>query len=698
MVESVQTTDLPAAAPWLRWQPARHGRLVRWLHGRSFVVTPEQLGIAEGLRAATAVAAMVLLTELLGRPVLAWGAFAAFWACLADPGGATRVRLRVMGGFVLAGTLLSGAMPWLAGFGPAVATPCLFAVVALCGMVRRFGAEAALAGVLASVVAVVAVDQPSAPAADALVALAFLSGGLVAMALCLLIWRIHPHGPARRAAAAVFRDLGHLAAELAERLQAGPRSGALPALDAAHRRAIRGTIERARAMVDRVAAGREDGAARRALSAAVDAGDRMFAGLIAIEHALELSECDAEAAPLVRVLQRLGDVLAVLERHVLRSNPDWPAIAAGADALAALGRGAPGLAGQVTRLWADALHPLSAGAAARPHRARAMPRPIGKAPDGAPLGTLLRHAARVATVVAIAYLITRWCALPYGYWATMAVVVVMQPQAATTLPRMLERMLGSVLGGAAAAALAMLLVAPWQLALVVFPLAAATIALRAVSYTLFVLFLTPLVVLVAELIAPGHGMGLAVTRATNNLLGSLLAFAGARILWPEPATPSFVDQLASAVEANLRYAAAVLRPDAAAAEVEAARREAGIRSTAAEEQRQGLTLALRRERARLDGAGRLLEILRRLAGATTAAWLAGTAAHAPDAASRAARYAALGARLGAQLRDGRPDAPAPATPEAAPDGIARAVTDLLAAVARCVKDPSGETGRRSGTP
>jgi uncharacterized membrane protein YccC len=94
----------------------------------------------------------------------------------------------------------------------------------------------------------------------------------------------------------------------------------------------------------------------------------------------------------------------------------------------------------------------------------------------------------------------------------MAAIVVMQPGATPTWPRMVERVIGSVGGGLVAVVLGLLFPSPWECLVIIFPLAAATIALRFVNYTLFVLFLTPLFILVAELVAPANGETIAFTR------------------------------------------------------------------------------------------------------------------------------------------------------------------------------------------
>ncbi|MFX5578822.1 FUSC family protein, partial [Acinetobacter baumannii] len=76
------------------------------------------------------------------------------------------------------------------------------------------------------------------------------------------------------------------------------------------------------------------------------------------------------------------------------------------------------------------------------------------------------------------YLIVHLLELPFGYWATMATMLVMQPSIADSWSRSMERAVGSVVGGALAVAVCLVVHSPLGLALLVFPLTVLTMALR----------------------------------------------------------------------------------------------------------------------------------------------------------------------------------------------------------------------------
>ncbi|MGR9787314.1 FUSC family protein, partial [Escherichia coli] len=57
------------------------------------------------------------------------------------------------------------------------------------------------------------------------------------------------------------------------------------------------------------------------------------------------------------------------------------------------------------------------------------------------------HAWRCAAAAGATYLIVHLLELPFGYWATMATMLVMQPSIADSWSRSMERAVGSVVGG-----------------------------------------------------------------------------------------------------------------------------------------------------------------------------------------------------------------------------------------------------------
>ena len=115
-----------------------------------------------------------------------------------------------------------------------------------------------------------------------------------------------------------------------------------------------------------------------------------------------------------------------------------------------------------------------------------------------------RHALRLAITAAAAVLATRLFDISRGYWISITAIVVLQPYMVETWRRTFDRIAGSVLGGLVAAWLLQVAGSPRQVAFLVFPLSVFAFTLRSVNYALFMLCMTPLVVLIAELFQAGE--------------------------------------------------------------------------------------------------------------------------------------------------------------------------------------------------
>src|SRR5690606_37525036 len=103
---------------------------------------------------------------------------------------------------------------------------------------------------------------------------------------------------------------------------------------------------------------------------------------------------------------------------------------------------------------------------------------------------------------------------------------------------------------------------------------------RDVSYGFFIACLMPQLVVLVELIQPGHSSWEIVEmRALFTVLGGMIAVAGCLLLWPSWEPPRLRKELQATLVAHARFADAVLSlmlGEAGEKAVEAARRAAGV--------------------------------------------------------------------------------------------------------------------------
>jgi uncharacterized membrane protein YccC len=464
-------------------------------------VAPVRPAYAAGLRAAIATVGPLVAGSLLGWPDAAWMGLAGFNVALGDKGGSLRTRLGAMlpAAFFGAIAVSTGA---IAGRHPisAVVVFALFAIAA--GVARSYGQAAIGIGVLSVATLVVSMEQPAPTFAAAMQrGLAVLAGAAFAIALSLLLGRFRLYRPARLAVARVYRDLAALA-----------NGGSAPTLAT--------DIDAARRTLTQLRRGLQGESPRgERLLLLLESGDRMATLIDPGQH--------RECAPL---LLAIADAVehersaASLENRATGSLRD-PLTSA-----------------------LNALRELEKGGDADPSRVPFRAQYVDPIRGVlTPQSAVLRHALRVAVAGGIAAAFTRSLHIERGYWLTLTVVVVLQPYTSSTLQRGLQRVSGTIAGAIVAALLLSIVHTPTQMMLVVFIGAAFTVALLPVNYGLFSFVLTPTFILLAEVHAVDRH--LVWLRLSNTLLGALLAWLAAWLLWPASERGRVRDDLAAALHA-----------------------------------------------------------------------------------------------------------------------------------------------------
>lgn len=556
------------------------------------------VSVLEGVRAALSVAVIIAIDQVVDWPPLREAALAAMLTCICDPGGPIRRRVPVLIGFAIAGALLTGGLGLIRSHGIPVALPVGVLALFCAAMARLYGTvPQQLAGLL-SVVIVLALDRglPDFGVAATL-ASAFAGGGLWAILLTLLLWPLHPFLPARRAVAEVYRELALLTADLRGLLRAEAMSDAAAweRHARAHRRAVREAIETARSqVVDTLRARGAAGARATQSLIRLETADQIFGTLIALGEVLEQAtpQQHASADPLLR---RLRPLLVVLGEVILTDDPQ---------AHRRIARAIDRMAESVAAMPpADRLRPLADRIVERLRIAHTLAVPANFLPgtDGAgrrasfhqrliqPLqanltwrSPTLRHALRIAAASAPALAFTMLWFTQYDHWLTITIVATMQPFFALTYTRAVERVLGTALGGVIAALVGLLCTTKIAVAAAMFPLAVLAFAVRSVSLGLFMLGLTPLVVLLVETGQPDTSEWLiAAARALLTTIGGIVAVAATFLLWPSREPARVTGEARAAVAAHGRYVEAVfgfLLGQVDAAAIDLARREAGVAS------------------------------------------------------------------------------------------------------------------------
>jgi uncharacterized membrane protein YccC len=110
----------------------------------------------------------------------------------------------------------------------------------------------------------------------------------------------------------------------------------------------------------------------------------------------------------------------------------------------------------------------------------------------------LRHGIQVAFAALVALAFAREVSPHHMSWVAVTTIAVLQPYPGATFGRIFERVVGTIIGCSVAALLVSAFHGALALTIAMVPLSAAAVLTRPRSYRLFVLFLTPVFVLMAD--------------------------------------------------------------------------------------------------------------------------------------------------------------------------------------------------------
>lgn len=172
--------------------------------------------------------------------------------------------------------------------------------------------------------------------------------------------------------------------------------------------------------------------------------------------------------------------------------------------------------------------------------------------------TTYRHALRATAVTSLLFAVVAVAHLDHGEWAALAALRVLRPQYGATTHRAWQRVVGNVVGGSCAAVAIALIHSPAALAALVFVIICIGFAVRPVNYAFWVLFGTPLILLIGDIADPGDWHA-AVGRIVMTIIGTAAAVVGYFVFFPDWDARRLPGHIARATTETAGYLDAVLR-------------------------------------------------------------------------------------------------------------------------------------------
>ncbi|MGD0603502.1 MAG: FUSC family protein [Streptosporangiaceae bacterium] len=341
----------------------------------------------------------------------------------------------------------------------------------------------------------------------------FLTGVIWALILIVPGWLLSPHGQEQRDVAAVYTAL---AQEL--------RSVGTPGLTA-RRQALTTALNSA---YDEVLTARSTATGRNGRIARLVAV--LNASHLMAEAAVALGVAGTRPPPLViETVERLADSIRTEAPPPMIPAPwhDSPAMLTLRDAMA-------GAARALARDWSPEHHTRAGlrdrwpSASGLGQRLRSRAERLAEDFGG---GTLSRiFTLRLMICMGAAGLISEVLPLQRSYWVALTVAIVLKPDYGSVFARALQRGIGTIVGAVAGAVLLVLVHGTWLL--IPFAVLAALLPYgRSRNYGLLSAFLTPLVVVLIDLLSPA-GWRLAEDRLIDTLIGCAIALLIGFAPWP----------------------------------------------------------------------------------------------------------------------------------------------------------------------
>src|SRR5579863_936462 len=478
---------------------------------------PAPLPWANMIRAALAICVPLSVAFGVGKATLGiLPAMGGLLGTMTDTGGTYRQRVkRVSSAAVFGGAVGLAIGSAIHGRGW-IAVIALVVVAGASGLLTTIGEIGSVTGLQLLVYAALGIGPIGALRPVWHTSLGFLAGVAWALILILPGWLMSPHGQEQRAVAAVYRAM----ADGLSSIGTGQVAARAQALTAALNTAYDSLLQ-ARSL----ATGRSPATTR--LAAVLNASHPMA------EAAAALMVTGTRPPPMIiATVERLADSIQNGTPPPV-IPPPWnyrPDALALRDALTATARVlAPDWAAEhLTRERLRDRMPDRDVLARIGHRLAAA---AARMTDAVDPGTLARRfTIRLMACMGVAGVVSEVLPLQRSYWVLLTVAIVFKPDYGSVFARALQRGIGTIAGAVAGAVLLVLVHGAWLL--IPFTVLAALLPYgRSRNYGLLATFLTPLVVVLIDLLSP-IGWRLAEDRLVDTLIGCGIVLVVGFAPWP----------------------------------------------------------------------------------------------------------------------------------------------------------------------
>lgn len=164
-----------------------------------------------------------------------------------------------------------------------------------------------------------------------------------------------------------------------------------------------------------------------------------------------------------------------------------------------------------------------------------------------------RHSLRVSLATLAGYIISLFLQVGHNYWILLTIIVILKPNYSLTKKRNFERLFGTITGAIAGLIILYFIKDKTALFLIMLLLMLGTYSLLRTNYMWSVIFMTPYVLLIFQLLYNTPIKGVITDRLLDTTIGSIIAFIANLLLVPLWEHEQISSLIANAIDKNTAW-------------------------------------------------------------------------------------------------------------------------------------------------
>lgn len=167
--------------------------------------------------------------------------------------------------------------------------------------------------------------------------------------------------------------------------------------------------------------------------------------------------------------------------------------------------------------------------------------------------SVFRHSIRMALASLVGFIIAKQFAVGHhSYWILLTIIVILKPAYSLTKERNVQRLIGTLIGGAIGISILLLTNNPITLFVCMVLLMIGAFSFQRTHYIVLVTLMTPYVLILFHFLGIG-GFGIIEERILDTVIGSAIAFAASNLVFPNWESYQLKNYLRDVVQANVNY-------------------------------------------------------------------------------------------------------------------------------------------------